>query len=205
MSSHHIVRDEQEPALLFMDSATTDAEIAGQLLEWSPIVVVTESSIYHVLDLSIKIDVIIHTAATSNAMQLIAEEQYPVKLIETEQTDLLAAIFKYLLARKQRAINIIGNASTIIQSLSPELLSHFRIVIFEQDYKIFHVSDGKFSKWAPTGQVFETLPDQEISEVKNLRRTSSQLYSTFTTEQDGFIQLNSLLPFWIRERIGSSS
>ena len=35
MSSHHIVRERQEPALLITDVYSIDPELVGQLLEWS--------------------------------------------------------------------------------------------------------------------------------------------------------------------------
>jgi thiamine pyrophosphokinase len=35
MSSHHIVRDDQEPALIIANGAACSAELLGQLLEWS--------------------------------------------------------------------------------------------------------------------------------------------------------------------------
>ena len=41
MSSHHIVRDDQEPALIIANGASCSNELLGQLLEWSPIVIVT--------------------------------------------------------------------------------------------------------------------------------------------------------------------
>ena len=37
MSSHHIVRDDQEPALIITNGAScSEEELIGQLLEWSP-------------------------------------------------------------------------------------------------------------------------------------------------------------------------
>ncbi|MFD2144372.1 hypothetical protein [Mucilaginibacter antarcticus] len=36
MSSHHIVREKQEPALLVLGLDGFDEEQLGQLLEWSP-------------------------------------------------------------------------------------------------------------------------------------------------------------------------
>lgn len=39
MSSHHIVREKQEPALLVLSMDAFDEEMLGQLLEWSPTVI----------------------------------------------------------------------------------------------------------------------------------------------------------------------
>ncbi|MBD3725125.1 MAG: thiamine diphosphokinase, partial [Flavobacteriaceae bacterium] len=59
MSSHHIVRDDQEPALIIANGAACSKELMGQLLEWSPFVVVLDSAIDRVLNLGIKVDVLL--------------------------------------------------------------------------------------------------------------------------------------------------
>ena len=53
MSSHHIVRDDQEPALIIANGASCSNELMGQLLEWSPLVIVLDSAIERVLNLSL--------------------------------------------------------------------------------------------------------------------------------------------------------
>jgi len=59
MSSHHIVRDDQEPALIIANGAECSMELLGQLLEWSPVVIVLDNAIDRVLQLDIKIDVLL--------------------------------------------------------------------------------------------------------------------------------------------------
>ena len=54
MSSHHVIRDKQEPALIIANGEACSEELLGQLLEWSPFVVVLDSAIHRVLDLGIK-------------------------------------------------------------------------------------------------------------------------------------------------------
>ena len=45
MSSHHIARDDQEPALIIANGEMCSQELLGQLLEWSPLVIVLDSAI----------------------------------------------------------------------------------------------------------------------------------------------------------------
>jgi thiamine pyrophosphokinase len=54
MSSHHIVRDDQEPALIIANGASCNPELLGQLLEWSPLVVVLDSAMVRVMELTSK-------------------------------------------------------------------------------------------------------------------------------------------------------
>ena len=56
MSSHHIVKEGQEPALIIANGESCSTELLGQLLEWSPFVVVLDGAINRVLDLGIKVD-----------------------------------------------------------------------------------------------------------------------------------------------------
>ena len=62
MSSHHIVREKQEPALYIHHLGNFDEENLGQLLEWSPTIVVAASEYEKALSLGIKIDVVIGLA-----------------------------------------------------------------------------------------------------------------------------------------------
>ena len=51
MSSHHIVRDDQEPALIIANGEACSMNLLHQLLEWSPLVVVLDSAIDRVIEL----------------------------------------------------------------------------------------------------------------------------------------------------------
>jgi hypothetical protein len=44
MSSHHIVKEKQEPALYIHHFGNFDEEYLGQLLEWSPTLLVATNS-----------------------------------------------------------------------------------------------------------------------------------------------------------------
>lgn len=59
MSSHHIVREKQEPALFILDFDGFDEEYFGQLLEWSPTLVVSEDCYEKIARMGIKIDAVI--------------------------------------------------------------------------------------------------------------------------------------------------
>ncbi len=59
MSSHHIVREKQEPALLVLGLDNFPNELLGQLLEWSPTVITTSQTAEKLIVNGIKIDWII--------------------------------------------------------------------------------------------------------------------------------------------------
>jgi len=59
MSSHHIVREKQEPALLILELGLFEEEHLGQLLEWSPTVLVNDASAEKLHSLGIKFDMLL--------------------------------------------------------------------------------------------------------------------------------------------------
>ena len=56
MSSHHIVREKQEPALLVLGLDNFPDELLGQLLEWSPTVITTSQTAEKLVVNGTKID-----------------------------------------------------------------------------------------------------------------------------------------------------
>ena len=87
MSSHHIVRDDQEPALIIANGAACSEELLGQLLEWSPLVIVLDSAIERVLELGIKVDVLLGDFDRGFDVNHYKESQYPIEIIHTPNQD----------------------------------------------------------------------------------------------------------------------
>ena len=57
MSSHHIIRDNQEAALLIADGEVCSIALMEELLEWSPFVLVLDGALARVLEWNIRVDV----------------------------------------------------------------------------------------------------------------------------------------------------
>ena len=109
MSSHHIVRDDQEPALIIANGASCQPELLGQLLEWSPLVVVLDSAIERVMHLDIKIDVLLGDFDHDFDPEVYKTKQYPLEIVHTpdqNKTDLEKAL-DYLIERKIPSVNIV--------------------------------------------------------------------------------------------------
>src|SRR6476661_5615834 len=101
MSSHHIIREKQEPALLILSIAGFDEEYLGQLLEWSPTIIVKADIYEEIVSLGIKIDAIITS-----------EHNYPnlqehTKIIYSGTEEPINAALKYLVAEEYPSVNII--------------------------------------------------------------------------------------------------
>ena len=92
MSSHHIVREKQEPALLIANGEQCSMDLMNQLLEWSPTVIVLDGAIDSVIDKGIKVDILLGDFDSQEMdLQTIKESQHPIRIIHTpdqEKTDL---------------------------------------------------------------------------------------------------------------------
>jgi thiamine pyrophosphokinase len=109
MSSHHIVRDAQEPALIIANGESCSYDLLGQLLEWSPHIVVLDGALSRVEELKIKYDVILGDFDGLDIDALTELIPPNTKIIHTpdqEKTDLEKGI-EYLIKNNFMAVNIV--------------------------------------------------------------------------------------------------
>jgi thiamine pyrophosphokinase len=178
MSSHHIVRDDQEPALIIANGAECSKELMGQLLEWSPLVIVLDNAIDRVLNLGIKVDVLLGDFDSGFDPEEYKKVQYPLEIVYTpdqEKTDLEKA-FDYLIDRKIPAVNVIWatgkRADHTITNITNivRYRNLLKIVILDDHSKIFLLPQ-KFEKWYPAQTPISLIPIGKVSGInsKNLK------------------------------------
>ena len=178
MSSHHIVRDDQEPALIIANGASCSFELLGQLLEWSPIVVVLDSAIERVLQLDIKVDVLLGDFDRNFDAESYKNRHYPIEIIHTpnqNKTDLEKA-FDYLIEKKHKAVNVVwatGKRSDHTISNITNIIKYrnqLKIVLLDDHSKI-HLLPQKFEKWYPKQTPISLIPIGEVYDIttKNLK------------------------------------
>ncbi|MCC9043979.1 thiamine diphosphokinase [Myroides sp. M-43] len=176
MSSHHIVRDDQEPALIIANGAACSQELMGQLLEWSPLVVVLDSAIERVIDLGIKVDVLLGDFDRDFDADAYREKQYPIEIIHiTDQnsTDLEKG-FDYLIKRGIPAANVIwatgkraDHTITNITNIS-KYKDRLKITMYD-DYSRIYPLPNHFKKWYEKDTIISLIP---IGEVTNIITTN---------------------------------
>jgi thiamine pyrophosphokinase len=174
MSSHHIVRDDQEPALIIANGESCSSELLGQLLEWSPIVVVLDSAITRVFELNIKVDVLLGDFDRNFNAEKYKRSQYPIEIVYTpnqNKTDLEKA-FDYLIERKIPAVNVvwatgrradhtITNVTNIVR-----YQNDLKIVILDDYSKIFQLPQ-KFQKWYPAKTILSLIPIGSVEGISS--------------------------------------
>ncbi|PLK45954.1 thiamine diphosphokinase [Emticicia sp. TH156] len=182
MSSHHIVREKQEPALIIANGEACSFELLGQLLEWSPFVVVLDQAIHRVLELGIKVDVLMGDFDKALDLEEIERIQYPIEIIHTpdqEKNDLDKA-FEMLITRGFPAANVVWatgrRADHSITNMTNlvRYKSKLQIVMID-DYSVIYPllpAPGVFEKWFSKGTAISLIPIGTAEGV----RTENLLY-----------------------------
>lgn len=178
MSSHHIVRDDQEPALIIANGAACSLELLNNLLEWNPLVIVLDSAIDRVIELGIKVDVLIGDFDRDFNYNSYKEKQYPIEIIKIEDqnsTDLDKAI-DYLINRNIPSANIVwatGKRTDHTFTNITNLIKYenlIKLVVLDDFSKIFLLSKI-YKKWYPENTILSLIPvgTAEGITTKNLK------------------------------------
>jgi len=175
MSSHHVVREKQEPALLIAGLDNFDDELLGQLLEWSPTVIVTADTAEKVQSYGIKIDWLMADGITEL-------HQSDIKLLPAGDDEVVTAL-QQLITKGYNAVNIVTD-NLDLDSFAA-FVDRIDLIIFYNKKKIVALRSG-FSKWKPAGDrlKFLTLPDNFL--YTNL---SPLAHSEYEITTDGFYSL----------------
>jgi thiamine pyrophosphokinase len=206
MSSHHVVRDKQEPALIIANGESCSEKLLGDLLEWSPFIVVLDGAIHRVLELGIKIDVLLGDFDRNIDIPAIQQAQYPIEIVHTpdqNKTDLEKA-FDFLLERGHTAANVvwatgrradhhITNITSIVK-----YKKRLKIVVLD-DYSSIFMVENAFEKWYVAKTPLSLIPIGTVLGVE----TSGLKYNLYDeilclgyrtgssneVEKDGFVTI----------------
>ncbi|MDG2433754.1 thiamine diphosphokinase [Flavobacterium sp.] len=174
MSSHHIVRDDQEPALIIANGSSCNPELLGQLLEWSPVVIVLDSAMERVMKLDIKVDVLLGDFDRDFDPSVYQIQQYPLEIVHTpdqNKTDLEKA-FDYLIERKIPAVNVVWatgkRADHTITNLTNivRYREKLKIVILDDHSKVF-LLPKKFEKWYTATTPISLIPVGQVTGIRS--------------------------------------
>ena len=209
MSSHHIVRENQEPALIIANGDPCSMDLLNQLLEWSPTVVVLDSAMEKVMDLGIKVDVLLGDFDRNFDAERYRTLQHPIKIVHTpdqEHTDLDKA-YLYLIEQGAKAVNVVwatgkraDHAITNMTNIA-RYRNDLKIVLYDDHSKIY-LLPYKFEKWYPQNFKISLIPIGIAANVTSenlfypLDNSNLQIgYSTSSSNHvaaDGFVKIEYL-------------
>lgn len=207
MSSHHIVTEKQEPALIIANGESCNMELLGQLLEWSPFVMVLDGAIHRVMKLGIKVDALLGDFDRGLDLEEIKSNQHPIDIIHTpdqDKTDLEKA-FDFLIANGHTAANVVwatgrraDHAITNVTNLV-RYKAQLKVVMFDDYSKIFPLNQ-RFEKWYAKGTSISLIPVGKVEGITtsglkyNLDNETLTLgYRSGNSNEaatDGFVKIN---------------
>lgn len=192
MSSHHIVRENQEPALLIANAHAISFEKIQELLEWMPTVVVLSTEVEQVLAWGIKIDVVIAPYSDITQWRDKLADQNPIRIISYNPDDdpIVTALY-FLIASKATAVNCLLNSKSDLKRM--EASSTLDIEAFTDNILWSYLRKGHFEKWIPAGATLYLEPEEMKAEFPQFFSGSCR------TSKDGMVKLISSHPFWIGE------
>lgn len=194
MSSHHFVREGQEPALLITGHAKFSS-VEG-LLEWAPTIMISADSVEAVLSWGIRIDAVLgKESETAHIRNRFAEEQI-VDIIEVPgEGSLFGAATDYLLNRRQNQLAVVADSFTDIRPVVESQLSRISVVVLDNDFRWIPVQQ-EFRKWSSQSTVYRVVSSEGSTfETEGLR---SDL-GGYVAEYDGLIRVVAHGLIWIGE------
>jgi hypothetical protein len=196
MSSHHFVKEGQEPALFIAEASSFNA--IAPLLEWAPLVMVLDSTLDSVLSWGVKIDVLLVASDNVENLKAIILEQMPVTVLvyNKGQDPILFGLQK--LIKDQKVVHIALHASHDIFQKVLSFTKQINIVLLDNDIRWVLVNET-FQKWLPAKSILHIKrnPDQLITHTGLVQ----QSVDVFETHRDGNIILESPDVFWVGESI----
>jgi hypothetical protein len=187
MSSHHIVRDNQEPALILLDGDASMYSSSQDLLEWCPAIIVHEHLLDEVLLWGIKIDVVLFDETHRDAVIEKINDQIPVKLISYKPFEnSIEAALNFLHRGKYSSLNIISNQKEIFPVLE-KFDNTINIVVIQNNYRWSLIRSHHFEKWV-------------TSETNLILKRSGEEQIIFPDERNR-ISIHHSSVFWVGESL----
>jgi hypothetical protein len=193
MSSHHFVREGQEPALLVLE-ATSYSDAEG-MLEWAPLVVVSEDALQDVLLWGIKIDVVICRPQNEGNLTLELADQAPIRIFSAG-LDLAESSLLFLSGSGQNAVSVmVKELSDDLRTKIERFASKTQVTVRMPGQKCSFIPSGNYKKWYQSGAILEFSDGAMPGKLKAV----SLSLSRFELTDDQWISIENSAPFWIAE------
>ena len=176
MSSHHIVRDNQEPALIIANGADCGDELLQQLMEWSPFVLALDGAVHRLLERNIRFDAWLGDFDSgANVDEMALSKMGDIQRIwaeDQDKTDLQKGI-EFLISKGHVAANIIWGtgrrADHMINNMATLWRYHDQITLsILDDHSRVYPLNRQFKKWYPAGTAISLIPVGYASGINSI-------------------------------------
>jgi|SRR5687767_11135298 len=192
MSSHHFVKEGQEPALFILDNI--EFRYAESLLEWVPLVMVADSVLESVLQWRIKIDVVLQCEHSIELIGDLIKDQGPVETLCCDKDHIVKTGLQYLAQNGYDAVNLLSVPNETIFQEAEKCAHKLQVGIYSEQGKWSLISTGKFEKWLPgesTLLIRSAVPIQTDGVAKK-----GEYWQTMAA---GIVTIRADSAFWIGE------
>ncbi|QCK13474.1 hypothetical protein [Mangrovivirga cuniculi] len=187
MSSHHVIREGQEPAIYLRNSNSIILKVLHNLLEWSPYLIVNSETISFCNAHGIKPDAIVNE--TTDDIDFFIE-----KIPYINNSTDLDRIQDWLKNKNCDQLLIFDDINELKSLISGDPL----FGVIDRDIKYSMIRDN-IAKWFPEGQrltLIKSEPEQKIEYI-GLKKTNQ----AFLVETKGLIKLSSNNFFYLGEHL----
>jgi thiamine pyrophosphokinase len=207
MSSHHIVRDNQEPALIIANGADCGDDLLQQLMEWSPYVLALDGAVHRLLERNIRFDAWLGDFDSGAGVDEMAlSKMGDIQRIwaeDQDKTDLEKGI-EFLISKGHVAANIIWGtgrrADHTINNMATLWRYHDQMTLsLLDDHSRVYPLNRQFKKWYPAGTAISLIPVGYASGINSSNLEYSLLnhrlelpHSTGSSNrvlEDGFVEI----------------
>jgi hypothetical protein len=196
MSSHHFVKEGQEPALFVLEPI--EFLIVEPLLEWAPLVLISDTVLDLVLSWGIKVDGVVQHELTVTELEDAFKHQFPVKIIESRE-NIIGSGLNYISDNGHAAVNITGSAPEELFQAIANFGQNLQVNVLSGATKWSLVTSGSFGKWFDANQmvIIRTTPGSTLT-TTGLEKAMGQQWRVISS---GTIAIKSNRSFWVSEHI----
>ena len=167
MSSHHFVKEGQEPALIIANGASCSYELLTAIMEWCPFVVVLDGAYQRIQKLGIKPDVVLGDFDSITEKDNDIDVEF-IHIADQDSTDLEKGIDN-LISKNFNDINVLwatGNRvdHTLNNIASLAKFNAYRIVLYDDFSRVF-VLPNKYAKHYPKGSALSLIPMGKVTNI----------------------------------------
>lgn len=195
MSSHHFVKEGQEPALFILEPISI--HVVEPLLEWVPLIMVADRTLETTIPWGIKIDVVLQQEYSLGTLKEAVKDQEPIQILSSHN-DILLAGLQFLIHNKNSSVNIICTPSEQILREIQKVGHLLQVGIYNEKEKWSLVVTGKFEKWLPAGSVI-TIKHNEGSFLQT--DGLIQKGKHWEAMSAGIVKITADSIFWVAEEV----
>ena len=190
MSSHHTIRENQEPAVFLLETEAIDSEMLRDVLEWSPLLICSEPCLAWILEQGLKIDAVIAKKEQKDEIFHLLSHQLPVRYIVQEDSSLQNGL-AYIASTQNPSCYLFADWNAYLPFAEEVFLSTTNITWLRGQQQAFLLKNRAYSKWYAIGTTVEIIPVSTACEI-TINEEKKILKERFflKIEKDQFVQFD---------------